>query len=768
MLTPASEVLDILDSSYNELVAQERDYLSFATVLEVHLSNAYHYTDEEGHAILNKLSEVLSKDEELVQEIGWDIPSMVLKFVPSKNYFFDDILRSNPKVKLLFAVFDVLAKHGNPKEIFLRCCEILESLGFHDDNTFYEEYVPLDEIRFVDDELKEKTLNFKFHLIFELLRSTFRRITTLYPLRFLAMIVASTLKYYTNNLVYLLNPSFALRRIYTFIRDYLPPRTPGGVVLEDEKYLQRKLLQSFLTECIEIVCRYFLTDFALDFFRKAVEQRREPLPTPGTAGAQQSVYISESLEQMDLVLERCHELALACDIDYKSMLKENILATADRMFAPVLSILAPESPSLEFEERVTNLISDICNKEFAQRRKEGEIPISGIGVFLLYTVFRRDGGAAEDLIGSCLFEEVVMTCLKYFIPILTVREGDPEPPIEAYPKIAREDEKDDDQDENDEMFDDEGTQNDTDIENGSESENETLLEEVEDAKERVDKREEQDKLSDESFKIYLRNINTHYKANIKDHYFALQDALIYWCWRLIGTLGRAEQILNMTKLVDSEGKRHVMPVIAEVFLLSLLTFTVNLAQSESPRSSEYRKVILTLVIRFLSMSDESFAWRFLMRSLETCPYLPVKVSLTHILKDMCSRKKGVSVDIITKGLSKMEVNDPPKLPPRANTASPYFINLDEVRKVRLLRMINSTLDEVFGDLDVKRVDTDSTQLMLTYLNLVYHLRASFTIDELSDLLEKLEATVSTREDSDNNVVLMKLFVEQLKKHIDNN
>lgn len=237
------------------------DFLLYSTVLDIHLSNPQRYSNEDREQLLAHLLAVLSADDALVREIGWDLPALLLPYIDLDHAFVGP-LRLAPCVYKVLKIFEVLAHKGNAKELFLKSTELLSTVRVADGG--------------VDTDHAANFYDIKLYCIFELIDSCMRRIHTVYPSRFLGMTVTSFV-----NAVYINPPAnvstvlFFLKRCYGFARNYVRPplpQNPGVLpaelakISDDEDYLQRKLLTAFLTESVNLAMRTDQIGLAVDFF----------------------------------------------------------------------------------------------------------------------------------------------------------------------------------------------------------------------------------------------------------------------------------------------------------------------------------------------------------------------------------------------------------------------------------------------------------------------------------------------------------------------
>lgn len=289
-----------------QLAAQDAkdsgDFLSYSTVLDIYLSDPSRYTIEEREELLSHVLAILSEDLDLVYEIGWDLPSLFIPFLDS-DYDMSGPIRLVPCAYKVLKLFELLAHDGNPKELFLKCTELLNSIKVTDHVSN-------------NPEVAHKYYDIKVYCIFELIDSCLRRIHTMFPLRFLGMTVTSFINsIYLNPLKSLTEAAFIWKRLYTFARNYTRPPLPEKIdvtpeelakINEDEDYLQRKLLTGFLTEAINLVLRYLILGFSVAYFNVLLQN----LPAESKLANDFVLGIP--------VLDRLYELALSFDLNLES------------------------------------------------------------------------------------------------------------------------------------------------------------------------------------------------------------------------------------------------------------------------------------------------------------------------------------------------------------------------------------------------------------------------------------------------------------------
>ncbi|KAG7194462.1 uncharacterized protein KQ657_004675 [Scheffersomyces spartinae] len=281
-----------------EDVLKGEDYLSYSTLWDIYLSDVDRYSYDEREELLGLLHQVLKDNPVLAFEIGWDIPALLMPYFET-NFQFDSGIRNSPGLYKLLKIFEVLALEGNPKELILKSCELLSSLSVDD---------IVENVQF-----KERFFNLKLYSLCELLDSCLKKVDTYYPSRFLLMAVTSFINMiYSNVDANFTELPFIFRRIYSFVRNYEGPQYPSSSteytaeelakIKQDEEFLQRKLLTSFLTNAVDLSFRDRMEGYTLDFFSFLQELKQEQLKKI-------LIYRLESPP-----FERLSELAISMDI----------------------------------------------------------------------------------------------------------------------------------------------------------------------------------------------------------------------------------------------------------------------------------------------------------------------------------------------------------------------------------------------------------------------------------------------------------------------
>lgn len=314
------------------------DYISYATVLEEHLTlrSPKYFSDEDRQCVLSALLDVVSADDELVYQIGWDIPSLLLNLVEGE-YDFATGIRSVPHIVLTLRIFNVVCEKGNQKELFLKGVEAIARLRMAETAPDSAE------------NLREQYFDFKFYLAYELMFHSIRTVDTLYPSRFLATAITALLSFFAANLneLSLLSLSVILRRLFVFARDYELRPDPSKPVTEYELSLVRQLLQSFPSWTIDIAFQRFNIQWSKRLYHEL---------KAGLALADFSVrekantfQLEDHTARVNECSERLAQLTFSLDLDILQQLKDLI----DK--APIQGDQSDEEESNETKSKFSSL-----------------------------------------------------------------------------------------------------------------------------------------------------------------------------------------------------------------------------------------------------------------------------------------------------------------------------------------------------------------------------------------------------------------------------
>lgn len=280
----------------------------------MYLGDVTEYTEEDREKLLKKLLEIFLVEDELVYEIGWDIPTLLLPYFETSFDFYSGPLNTAPLTSTLMSLFSTLANKGNPKELFLKSIECLGQL----------EIEPLDTDDTRSAEVPARFFELKFVAIFELLFSTLKNVKTQFPSRFLADGAAALVTFLveqTEN-ISLRTLIFILRRLFLFGRDYEPANIES--ISEAELDLQRKLLRRFITDIAASGLHRFSLKLAQRFF---VELKKGCAFGVKHSNLQKVYKFDEITEQFNDIFYRLMQLAYSLDInldeEFQNLFNEN-------------------------------------------------------------------------------------------------------------------------------------------------------------------------------------------------------------------------------------------------------------------------------------------------------------------------------------------------------------------------------------------------------------------------------------------------------------
>ena len=227
------------------------DPISISTIISV-FCDQLGDTFTEKKKFLECLVNLLRANPRVVYELGWDLPKPLLSLIHTGG----DEKGAEGRDDLIDKISDCINEisiHGNAKECLLTWCELLctspASIEGGDD--------PVDQSSISDFEITCKA-----RLLIPYFINLLTRIKTLYPSKFLGMVVSSILNFVQHNSSYIGNPHSLLLMIHDFCKSYenhqskrpIPVATDEGVseadlskIVEDEKILQGKLMRSLVT-----------------------------------------------------------------------------------------------------------------------------------------------------------------------------------------------------------------------------------------------------------------------------------------------------------------------------------------------------------------------------------------------------------------------------------------------------------------------------------------------------------------------------------------
>lgn len=357
------------------------------------MSDASRFSPADKTELLSSLLEVLKSDSKMVYEIGWDLPALLLNYVVIENG--QGPLRAEATVTLVMELFSLLAKNGNPKELYLKAIESLAGLDV--ELSLSEEFEASGNPE-NEDYANESVLICQFYAVFELMQSTMAKIKTKYPSRFLATSTNALLSFtalaydrfsWRGKLV-------IMRRLFTFARDFAMDSDEADLE-ETEISYQQQLLKSYLTWvadiCLHQVCTLWSEQIFFEMKSRCTENKTK-------------YELSANVASLSECLERLYQLALSFDMD----LKEEFVKLVKE---PELVLEEDFVETEDKEDEVTNpfakpskegIILLYTQEYFKERPDTGpEIDFEVIASFVITMLQREDGTAPLGIVDSAIF-----------------------------------------------------------------------------------------------------------------------------------------------------------------------------------------------------------------------------------------------------------------------------------------------------------------------------------------------------------------------------
>lgn len=303
---------------------QQDDPVSLVTIIDMYGTQVNTNGERiEKEKYLQCLLQSLLNNIPILEQIGWDLPKILLDFVSNENIEFDKKLSNSIIFTTLMKCFNLIALNANPKEFLLTTSELLSELSMNESSGETEEtiqennddkdelYVPINVNEFIPD--------LKLHILFQLLITSVERIDTIYPSRFLGMIVSAISKFTRSNIDYIHDTNFILRRVYEFCANYnkiqenriIPKDIPNDVLAEesesifnDQQQLESKLVVNLLTSTLAIGLKSKITQFDLNYFLLLTDTKnQEDIISPEFEDICSKYYLLTLLYNIDLAQE---------------------------------------------------------------------------------------------------------------------------------------------------------------------------------------------------------------------------------------------------------------------------------------------------------------------------------------------------------------------------------------------------------------------------------------------------------------------------------
>lgn len=392
-------IKDNLKSAAQESIASD-DYLSYSTIIDIYLSDPNRFSIEERESVLGALLEVLTENPKLTYEIGWDLPDLLILYLDNNHDFLGPI-RECPNLHKVMKIFEQLAQHGNPKELFLKSCELLSTMKISDIKSREE------------DLYKEKFFDLRLYCVLELVSSNLKQISTAYPSRFLSMCLSSLINLIYGNFTNYHSTliEFVLKRLYSFMRNYdFAKLTEEGKknlnltreelekLSDDEDYLQRKLLVGFLSNSIVMLGKNWSPNNSVLYFQTFCNKQ-------------------VNHDQNLFVLGRLYELNLSFDVELSKEFQSLIVSSHELFHKFKLGTKSDDdllgdiflSVVVDYQENLFISIIDKSGKE---------ISLNKLGCLLYYT-HHINTEVLEDNTNfpvNISFNDVLILTLRLLIP----------------------------------------------------------------------------------------------------------------------------------------------------------------------------------------------------------------------------------------------------------------------------------------------------------------------------------------------------------------
>ncbi|CCF59262.1 hypothetical protein KAFR_0G02280 [Kazachstania africana CBS 2517] len=378
------------------------------------------------------LLEELERNPVVVEKIGWDLCGELMTFLDPRNINVSQPLRSSPIIPHVMRCFNVVALHGNPKQVLLTACELLSNLTFEEEDkaardaekTKTEKDREDDAIADPNADLSEHVLErepadffigIKMHILFELISTSMKRLSTLYPSKYLGVAVSAIESFITNNGSSIDDPNVLLRRVYNICRSYEPPELPEDALKnsklskeeierlsEDETILQNKLLRRLCT-------------FAAGECTKDVNVRAEP---EYFAAITKTNSIENSKFYTDLIAlqSRLFNLSLAFDIDIESEFT-NCIKESKRIYHALPK--ESEVTNKEAKQVIGQAVFKLSYTYQVQKlAHEMDVQLDPAGVLALATFYYSE--YKEPLIKELPIEDSIFLYLRFVTPYFFV------------------------------------------------------------------------------------------------------------------------------------------------------------------------------------------------------------------------------------------------------------------------------------------------------------------------------------------------------------
>ncbi|EHN03557.1 Ybp1p [Saccharomyces cerevisiae x Saccharomyces kudriavzevii VIN7] len=331
---------DLLFELTDAFKARKEDLIELVTLIDIYGEQVdQEGTHEEKTKFIETLNTLLEDNPDITGEIGWDLPKGLLKFLSKDNVDVSKRLGVNMILQGVMKCFYAISIQGEPKKCLVTGLELLSCTsvedvsenGQHNKNTLVDEKLPGEVVKNDSDpndisyygERKSSSeffLTLKSYILFEFIGASLKRISTLYPSKYLGAAVATIEKFVYNHADSFEDALFLLRRVYTFCRNYIPPDPPKDIqlneeftqemfdkVVEKENKLQVRLLRKLCTFGISTPIKTVNINTDVKYYCALNHQQ-----------FQLSVYYAELLE----LYSRYYQLAFSLDVNIENEFRD--------------------------------------------------------------------------------------------------------------------------------------------------------------------------------------------------------------------------------------------------------------------------------------------------------------------------------------------------------------------------------------------------------------------------------------------------------------
>ncbi|KAG0657417.1 hypothetical protein C6P45_002438 [Maudiozyma exigua] len=402
------EICDILTQAFDE---QQDDLVSLMTVIDMYGTQVSTITVPEQYSILDKETylETLDKllSDSIINEIGWDLPKLLLSFITTENLDFDIKLSENKIISILMKIFNRIALVGNSKECLLSGCELLSELKIDiqkrdsDDDTLTSTegklYIPLNANEFIPD--------LKLHILFQLIVGCIQRIETIYPSKFLAQVINAINDFTRNNIESMNDTNFLLRRVYDFCINYNRIQNnrehykdESGETTEDEMdkifhdeiHLETKLIVHLITYTLNLGFKNKVVPFDLNYINDITE------------GKDEETEIIDSATRD--ICSKYYLLSIIYDIDLAKELEDYVEESCSIYERAIDNFTKQHKSNADDKEKISQFIYELSYAFSMQKGlNETKLPIDPYGILILSGIYYVEENQ------KCLIPELSVT-----------------------------------------------------------------------------------------------------------------------------------------------------------------------------------------------------------------------------------------------------------------------------------------------------------------------------------------------------------------------